>query len=227
MFCFRVDKSKYFRREGADVHTDAFISLSQSILGGTIRVQGVYDDQTIQIMPGTSSHTRICLNNKGLKRVNSFGTGHHYVNIKIQVPTKLNEKQKALIQAYAELEDNTPGQILGVTFKTDGKSTSDNTSSSSSKSTKSSDEENISKKFTQGSFEDDNYKETDSTSTHAYRKELLDSRYYYSLGVCIVFIAFIIYSYNNMGSYLDDERNKVLFENERIKREGKSPFSDA
>lgn len=199
--------------------------MSQSILGGTIRIQGVYDDQTIQIMPGTSSHTRICLNNKGLKRVNSFGTGHHYVNIKIQVPTKLNEKQKALIQAYAELEENTPGQILGVTFKTDGKSTtSDNNTSTSEKS---STDENISKKFTQGSFEDDNYKETDSTSTYAYRKEILDSRYYYSLGVCIVFVAFIVYTYNNMGSYLDEERDKTLFENERIKREGKSPFSDA
>lgn len=223
---FKVEKSKYFRREGADIHTDAFISLSQSILGGTIRVQGVYDDQTIQIMPGTSSHTRICLNNKGLKRVNSFGTGHHYVNIKIQVPTKLNEKQKALLQAYAELEDNTPGQILGVTFKTDGKSTN-STNSSSETSNKSTSNETVSSKFTQGSFEDDNYKETDSTATHAYRKELLDSRFYYTIGVLIVFVAFITYTYQNMGNYLNDERDKILYQNERIKRDGKSPFSDA
>ncbi|XP_055704480.1 protein tumorous imaginal discs, mitochondrial-like isoform X2 [Phlebotomus papatasi] len=117
---FRVEKSNYFRRDGADVHTEATISLSQAILGGTIRVQGVYEDQVIQIMPGTSSHTRICLSNKGLKRVNSYGNGHHYVNVKILIPTKLSADQKALIQAYAELEEDTPGQILGVTFKKDG-----------------------------------------------------------------------------------------------------------
>ena len=45
----RVQKSPYFRQEGADVHTEAEISLSQAVLGGTIRVQGVYEDQTIQV----------------------------------------------------------------------------------------------------------------------------------------------------------------------------------
>jgi len=117
---FRVEKSNYFRREGSDVHTDALISLSQAILGGTIRIQGVYEDQTIQIVPGTSSHALIKLSGKGLKRVSSYGNGDHYVHLKIQIPKSLTAKQKALIQAYAELEEDTPGQILGVTHKTDG-----------------------------------------------------------------------------------------------------------
>lgn len=95
---FRVEKSHYFRREGADVHTDANISLSQAILGGTIRIQGVYEDQTLQVIPGTSSHTTINLSGKGLKRVNSYGNGNHYVHLKINIPKKLTSKQKALIQ---------------------------------------------------------------------------------------------------------------------------------
>ncbi|CAD7078177.1 unnamed protein product [Hermetia illucens] len=117
---FKVEKSRYFKREGADVHTDANISLSQAILGGVIRVQGVYEDQMIQIPAGTSSHTQICLSGKGLKRVNSYGQGDHYVHIKIAVPKKLSQKQKALMQAYAELEEDTPGQIHGIAFKSDG-----------------------------------------------------------------------------------------------------------
>ncbi|KAL0117584.1 hypothetical protein PUN28_010413 [Cardiocondyla obscurior] len=117
---FRVEKSRYFRRDGPDVHTDAEISLAQAVLGGTIRVEGVYEDQTIQIMPGTSSHMRIRLNGKGLKKVDGLGYGDHYVTIKIIVPRQLTEKQQALLQAYAELETNTPGSIHGVTYKTDG-----------------------------------------------------------------------------------------------------------
>ena len=35
----RVEQSDYFRREGFDVHSDANISLSQSLLGGIIRIQ--------------------------------------------------------------------------------------------------------------------------------------------------------------------------------------------
>lgn len=71
-------------------------------------------------MPGTSSHTRIRLNAKGLKKVNGFGHGDHYVHFKVIVPKRLKDKQKVLVQAYAELEEDTPGQILGVTFKKDG-----------------------------------------------------------------------------------------------------------
>ena len=118
---FRVEKSRYFRRDGPDVHTDADISIAQAVLGGTIRVQGVYEDQTIQIRPGTSSHTRIRLAGKGMKKVNGLGHGDHYINIKIIVPETLTEKQKALMQAYAELEKDTPGTIYGMTFKKDGK----------------------------------------------------------------------------------------------------------
>ena len=77
----RVEKSDYFTRKGADVHTEAHISLAQvdymlwcnsnvsknnqfmhyyqAALGGTIRVQGIYEDINLQIPPGTPSHTRL------------------------------------------------------------------------------------------------------------------------------------------------------------------------
>lgn len=117
---FKVERSPYFRRDGADVHTDAEISITQAVLGGTIRVQGVYEDHSIQIQAGTSSHHRICLDNKGLKRINANGNGNHYIHIKIQIPKKLSEQQKALLQVYGEMEQDTPGHVMGMTFKTDG-----------------------------------------------------------------------------------------------------------
>jgi DnaJ family protein A protein 3 len=83
---FRVAKSDYFRRDGADIHTDADITLSQAILGGTISIGGLYENVTLKIPSGTSSHTRIRLANKGMRRINSYGHGDHYVHIKIKVP---------------------------------------------------------------------------------------------------------------------------------------------
>nr|CAA54837.1 Tid(56) [Drosophila melanogaster]CAA64528.1 l(2)tid [Drosophila melanogaster]CAA66720.1 l(2)tid [Drosophila melanogaster] len=119
---FRVERSDYFRREGADVHTDVAISLAQAVLGGTVRVQGVYEDQWINVEPGTSSHHKIMLRGKGLKRVNAHGHGDHYVHVKITVPSakKLDKKRLALIEAYAELEEDTPGQIHGIANRKDG-----------------------------------------------------------------------------------------------------------
>ncbi|XP_023948327.2 protein tumorous imaginal discs, mitochondrial isoform X2 [Bicyclus anynana] len=121
---FKVESSSYFKRDGPDVHTDCTISISQALLGGTVRIQGLYEDHTIQIVPGTSSHTTIRLSRKGMKRVSQHGYGDHYVHVKIQVPKSLSAKQKALIYAYAELEEDTPGQIHGVSYDRDGKKVS-------------------------------------------------------------------------------------------------------
>ncbi|KAL0829754.1 hypothetical protein ABMA28_003243 [Loxostege sticticalis] len=119
---FKVESSAYFKRDGPDVHTDCAISVSQALLGGTVRIQGLYEDHTLQIMPGTSSHSTIRLSRKGMKRVSQHGYGDHYVHIKIQVPKSLSDKQKALVYAYAELEEDTPGQIHGVSYDRDDKS---------------------------------------------------------------------------------------------------------
>jgi len=118
---FRVEKSDYFTRKGADVYTEASISIAQSALGGSIRVQGIYEDLNIQIPPSTSSHTRMRMAGKGIKKVSGFGYGDHYVNIKIQPPKHLDEKQEALLKAYAELESSTPGTVRGLTYALGGK----------------------------------------------------------------------------------------------------------
>ncbi|KRZ41225.1 Mitochonrial uncharacterized protein [Trichinella pseudospiralis] len=110
-----VSKSDIFRRDGADVHTDVSISISQAILGGTVRIPGIYEDVYLQIPPATSSHTRLRVAGKGIKKVNSYGYGDHYVHVKIEVPKKLSDAQRAIIMAYAEMEANTPGTIRGVT----------------------------------------------------------------------------------------------------------------
>jgi DnaJ-class molecular chaperone len=48
----RVEESDYFRREGNDVHTDVDVSLSQAILGGIVRIQGLYEDLNLRIPSG-------------------------------------------------------------------------------------------------------------------------------------------------------------------------------
>jgi len=45
-----VEKSDYFKRDGSDIHTIAKISVSQAFLGGSIRVRGIYNDHTVQVI---------------------------------------------------------------------------------------------------------------------------------------------------------------------------------
>merc|ERR1712203_671895 len=89
---FRVESSDYYSRQGSDVHTDAHISLSQAVFGGNIRVMGVHEDLNVQIPTGTSSHTRMRMNGKGIKKVSGYGYGDHYIHIKIDIPKELDYK---------------------------------------------------------------------------------------------------------------------------------------
>ncbi|RUS82219.1 hypothetical protein EGW08_010033 [Elysia chlorotica] len=125
---FKVAKSRVFRREGADVHSDVVISMSQAVLGGSIKVPGIYDDILLSIPAGTSSHHRIRLTGKGISRVNSYGHGDHYIHIKIKVPGKLTEDQKILLQAFAESEKNIDGTVDGMAKTKTGLRTMDDPS---------------------------------------------------------------------------------------------------
>ncbi|XP_022673409.1 protein tumorous imaginal discs, mitochondrial-like [Varroa jacobsoni] len=103
----RVARSRQFRRDGADLHSEVPISITQAVLGGTVNVHGIYEDVRLRIQPGTSSHTKIRISGKGLRRVNTSGCGDHYVNIKIEVPTSLTPEMKALMQAFAEVDKHS------------------------------------------------------------------------------------------------------------------------
>ncbi|CAH1778248.1 unnamed protein product [Owenia fusiformis] len=127
---FKVARSRTFRRDGADVHSDAVISLTQAVLGGTTRIPGIYGDILLNIPAGTDSHTRLQLKGKGISRVNSYGYGDHYVHVRINVPVKLSDKQKALLLAYAEIEKGVEGTVNGIAQTKDGGEAKTNTQTS-------------------------------------------------------------------------------------------------
>uniref|UniRef100_A0A3Q2DT17 DnaJ heat shock protein family (Hsp40) member A3b n=1 Tax=Cyprinodon variegatus TaxID=28743 RepID=A0A3Q2DT17_CYPVA len=113
LITFRVQKSPVFRRNGTDIHSDALISVAQAILGGTATTQGLYE--TISIIPsGCQADQVIRLQGKGIRRMNSYSYGDHYVHIKIKVPTKLTRRQRSLLLSYAEEETDVQGSVNGV-----------------------------------------------------------------------------------------------------------------
>jgi hypothetical protein len=40
-----IDKSGYFVRDGLDVHSEADVSVAQALLGGKLRVRGLFEDK--------------------------------------------------------------------------------------------------------------------------------------------------------------------------------------
>uniref|UniRef100_A0A8D1RZC8 DnaJ homolog subfamily A member 3, mitochondrial n=1 Tax=Sus scrofa TaxID=9823 RepID=A0A8D1RZC8_PIG len=112
---FRVQKSPVFRRDGADIHSDLFISIAQALLGGTARAQGLYETINVTIPAGIQTDQKIRLSGKGIPRINSYGYGDHYIHVKIRVPRRLTSRQQSLILSYAEDETDVEGTVNGVT----------------------------------------------------------------------------------------------------------------
>ncbi|XP_017280001.1 dnaJ homolog subfamily A member 3, mitochondrial-like [Kryptolebias marmoratus] len=126
LITFRVQSSLVFRRNGADIHSDAFISVAQAILGGTATAQGLYETISMMIPAGCQADQVIRLQGKGIRRMNTSSYGDHYVHIKIKVPKKLTRKQRSLLLSYAEEETDVQGTVNGVSPSAGGgSSTSD------------------------------------------------------------------------------------------------------
>ncbi|KAM4603209.1 dnaJ homolog subfamily A member 3, mitochondrial-like isoform 2-T2 [Discoglossus pictus] len=117
---FRVQKSPIFRREGADIHSDLFVSIAQAILGGTARAQGLYEPINVAIPAGSQADQRIRISGKGIPRINSYGYGDHYIHLRIRVPRHLTDRQRALLLSYAEDETDVEGTVNGITNTTTG-----------------------------------------------------------------------------------------------------------
>jgi len=127
---FRVLPSLIFKRQGADVHSDVDISIFQAALGSTIRIPGVHSDTELVIPAGTNSHRRFHFRGKGIKKVNSYGYGDHYVHVKIQAPSKLSSEQKELLQNIAkDLNEN----VDGIKYDNDKKKTNPETNNAETK----------------------------------------------------------------------------------------------
>nr|CAB3238698.1 dnaJ homolog subfamily A member 3, mitochondrial [Phallusia mammillata] len=110
---FRVAGSSLFRRQGPDVHSDVEISIAQAALGGTIRVPGVHNETELVIPPGTSSHERFEFPGQGIKKVNSYGFGAHYVHVKIKLPKMVTLRQKEALLEFTEEDNDFDGTVQG------------------------------------------------------------------------------------------------------------------
>ncbi len=95
-----VEPDSRFKRNGQDLYLDFPISLSAAILGGVYSVPTVDGNVKVKIKSGTQPNTMLRLREKGIVYPNSRRRGDQYLVFKIQIPDKINSKQKKLIEEF-------------------------------------------------------------------------------------------------------------------------------
>ncbi len=93
----RVKEHEIFKREGNNIYLTIPISFADAALGREIEVPTL-EGKTKYIIPeGTQPGTVFRLKNMGVPNVKGPGRGDLYFKVEVQVPKKLNEKQKELL----------------------------------------------------------------------------------------------------------------------------------
>lgn len=113
LFIFiNVEEHEIFEREGNDIYFTMPISFTDAALGAEIQIPTLEGNVDYNIPEGTQTGTQFRLKNKGVANVKGVGKGDLYFTVKVQVPKKLNEKQKELLKEFAEEsgEDHKEGK---------------------------------------------------------------------------------------------------------------------
>ena len=87
-----------FKRSGADLYLEIPISFDQAALGAEIVVPTLEGKVSYKVPAGTQPGTTFRLREKGVKYLRRESKGDLYVKVNLEVPTKLNHKQKKAIE---------------------------------------------------------------------------------------------------------------------------------
>ncbi|KAM7257280.1 hypothetical protein ACFE04_013021 [Oxalis oulophora] len=103
----KVATDPVFTREGVDVYVNSNISFTEAILGGKVEVPTLSGKVQVKIPKGVQHGQLLVLRGKGLPRHGFLADhGDQFVRFCISFPTIINERQRAILEEFAEEEIN-------------------------------------------------------------------------------------------------------------------------
>ncbi len=98
----RVASHPLFERDGSDLHCEVPIPLVHAALGTEVEVPTLEGRVTLRVPEGTQPGKVFRLRGKGLPSLGSTQRGDQLVRIFVEVPTQLTERQRSLLEQFAE-----------------------------------------------------------------------------------------------------------------------------
>ncbi|MCA9530321.1 MAG: molecular chaperone DnaJ [Myxococcales bacterium] len=100
-----------FSRDGADIRVTVPVTFPQAVLGATVEVPTLEGQVQMKLPAGTQSGRVFRLRGKGIPTLGGAGKGDELVTIAVEVPSRVNRRQRQLIaELAAELGTDTHPQ---------------------------------------------------------------------------------------------------------------------
>lgn len=95
-----VRPHKIFVRKGFDLYLEMPIAYTTAALGGEIRVPTLKETVKYNVPDGTQSGATFRLRGQGVQKLNAQGRGDLLVTVFIDVPKRLSDEQKKLLESF-------------------------------------------------------------------------------------------------------------------------------
>jgi len=102
-----VKPHKLFVRQGDDLIYEVPISFVQATLGDELEIPTLEEKVKLKIPEGTQPGTRFRLKGKGIQHIRGYGHGDLHVRVRVEIPRKLNDKQKELLVKFAQISGDS------------------------------------------------------------------------------------------------------------------------
>lgn len=102
-----VRPHEVFQRDGNDLLCEVPTSFVLAALGGELEVPTLTGKARISVPAGTQNGTTFRLKGRGVKDLQGYGVGDLRVSVVVEVPSKLNHAQRAKLEEFARLCDES------------------------------------------------------------------------------------------------------------------------
>lgn len=99
----RVKKHPFFHRENQHLSCEISLSFVQATLGITADIPTLEGSESLKIPAGTQSGEVFRLRGRGVRDLESHGTGDLFVKVRVETPTNLTKEQRAILRQLGEL----------------------------------------------------------------------------------------------------------------------------
>ena len=96
------------QRDGDHVIFDLHISFVDATLGTSVEVPTISGKAKIKIDPGTQGGKVLRLRGKGIKSIDSYGTGDQLIYVNVWTPKHLTKEEKSTLESFRDSENFQP-----------------------------------------------------------------------------------------------------------------------
>jgi molecular chaperone DnaJ len=101
----QIRPDERFVREGNDIFTTVDLTMTEAALGTSVRVPTLEGDVELEFEPGTQAGEIRVLRGRGMPVLQGFGRGDQRVLVSVQVPRRLTDRQRDLLEEFERSAD--------------------------------------------------------------------------------------------------------------------------